>query len=266
MTLPAPFDIRGKRTIVTGAAMGIGFGIARRFVEAGAHVLAADRDEAALASAAKRLEGGPGRFVPAPCDVAQEGAGAELVRRALAAFGGVDVLVNNAGIFPQVPTLEMSEETFDRVIRVNLRGLVFISKAVAAQMVRQGGGGKIVNIGSIDSFRPSMVGLAAYDASKGAVLMFTKNLALELARHDINVNLLAPGGIETEGTQKPLAGSGLTAEQMAEIKKRFVTERVPLRRMGDPDDIAKAALFLSSPASDYMTGASIVVDGGALLT
>ena len=110
-----------------------------------------------------------------------------------------------------------------------------------------------------------MVGLAAYDASKGGVLMFTRNFALEMAPHGVQVNAILPGGIATEGASRPLAGSGMTAEQMNETQSSFVA-RIPLRRMGDADDIAKVAVFLASSGSDYMTGAHVVVDGGALLT
>jgi 2-deoxy-D-gluconate 3-dehydrogenase len=142
---------------------------------------------------------------------------------------------------------------------------VLARKAAAARMIAQGTGGRTVNIASIDSLRPSMVGLAAYDASKGGVLMFTKNLALELAPHGITVNAVAPGGITTEGTQRPLAGSGMTPEQQAEVMRAFAA-RVRLGRMGSPADIVAATVFLASAGAAYVTGSILVVDGGALLT
>ena len=123
----------------------------------------------------------------------------------------------------------------------------------------------IVNIGSIDSVHPSRVGLAAYDASKGGVAMFTKNFALEMAEHGVRMNAILPGGITTEGTSAPLEGSGMTPEQLEQMLQEIVAE-IPLRRMGEPDDIATVAVFLASPASAYMTGELVVVDGGALLT
>jgi 2-deoxy-D-gluconate 3-dehydrogenase len=132
-------------------------------------------------------------------------------------------------------------------------------------MVEQGRGGTIINISSIDAFRPSMVGLAAYDASKGGVLMFTKNLALELGPKGIRVNGIAPGGITTEGASKPLAESGMSEEQMKAMTEEF-TARIPLGRMGVPDDIAKVAVFLASSAAGYMTGETVIVDGGRLLS
>lgn len=258
-------SFEGKSVVVTGGAMGIGFAIAQRFANAGAGVLLADIDENTAKAAAARLTDAGGRVHALAVDIGDDSAPERIVTSCIEAFGGIDVLVNNAGIFPNVPALEMEPKLFDRVIRINLRGLVFLSRTAGRRMIEQRRGGKIINIGSIDSLRPSMIGLAAYDASKGGVLMFTRSFALEMAPHDIQVNAILPGGITTEGTSRPLEGSGMTQEQMDEVLERFV-ERIPLRRMGVPDDIARVALFLASSGSDYMTGSHVVVDGGALLT
>ena len=263
--MSSPFDIAGKSAIVTGGAMGIGAGIVRRYTEAGANVLIADLDGQAASRLAIELAGAPGRSVAVCADVGADEAGEALVARCVETFGSVDILVNNAGIYPRVPVLEMTAELLDRVYRVNLRGLALLSKAAARRMVEQGRGGSIVNISSIDAFRPSMVGLAAYDASKGGVTMFTKSLALELAPRGIRVNAIAPGGIRTEGSSKPLEGSGMTPAQLQAMAAAFI-ERIPIRRMGTPDEIATVALFLASPAAAYMTGTTVIVDGGALLT
>jgi 2-dehydro-3-deoxy-D-gluconate 5-dehydrogenase len=265
MSAFGPFSLEGRRTVVTGAAMGIGFGIAQRFLEAGADVLAVDLDQRALDAAADRLRGGAGKVETLALDVATDAAGDDLVAAARSAFGGIDVLVNNAGIFPQAPLLEMPVETIDRVLAVNLRGLMLVSRAVGTQLVAQGEGGAVVNIASIDALHPSMVGLAAYDASKGGVWMFTKSLALELAPHGIRVNAIAPGGIRTEGTSRPLPGSGMTEEEMRAMVEGFVAQKVPLGRMGEPDEIALATVFLASDAASYVTGSMLVVDGGTLL-
>ncbi len=259
-----PFSLEGKHAVVTGGAQGIGFGIVRRFVEAGADVVISDLDGDLAEKKAASLAG-PGEAVGMAADVADIAAGDQMVARAIEAFGSVDILVNNAGIYPQVPMLDMTVELWDRVQDINLRGLAFVSKAFAAEMAKQGAGGKIVNIASIDGLHPSMVGLAAYDASKGGVVMFTRNLALELAPHRINVNAIAPGGISTEGTAAPLEGSGLSEAEMEAMMQQF-TARIPMGRIGDPDDIAKAAVFMASSAADYMTGEIMVVDGGMLLT
>lgn len=259
-----PFDVAGKSTIVTGGAMGIGFGIVKRFVEGGANVVIADIDDKTAETAAGKLRGGPGKVVSIRADMADPDTGERIVNRAIEEFGSLDVLVNNAGIYPVVPMLQMKPELFDKVYAINLKGLAFATKAAAAQMIRQGKGGKIINIASIDSFRPSMIGLAAYDASKGGVLMFTKNMALELAPHKININAVAPGGIGTEGTAKLGGNRPMSPEEQQKMMEAFLA-RIPLGRMGVPDDIAKVAVFLASSASDYMTGEAIIVDGGALL-
>jgi len=254
-----PFSLQGRNTLITGAAMGIGYGIAHRFVEAGANVMIADISSSVDTAAAK-LDGGRVRSVV--LDVSSEASSAAAVQHAVDELGSLDILVNNAGIYPTTPILDMSPEFFDKVIAVNLRGLVFMSKAAAAQMVKQGRGGKIVNVASIDSVHPSMPGLAAYDSSKGGVLMFTKAMALEMAAHNINVNAIAPGGIATEGASRPM--EGMSPEQLKQLTDQFVRQ-VPLGRFGTPDDIAKVAVFLASPAADYMTGDLVIVDGGRLL-
>jgi NAD(P)-dependent dehydrogenase (short-subunit alcohol dehydrogenase family) len=258
-----PFSVAGRNAVVTGGAMGIGFGIARRLAEGGANVLIADRDEDATRSAVTKLADASGRPAGMQVDVSSPESCQAAVQRCVDEFGSLDILVNDAGIFPTSPVLEMTPEFFDRVVAVNLKGLVFMCKAAGLQMVKQGMGGKIVNIASIDSVHPSMPGLAAYDSSKGGVLSFTKNFALEMAPHHVAVNAIAPGGISTEGTSQPL--TGLTAEQMQATMAGF-TQRIPMKRMGNPDDIAKVAIFLASSAADYMTGALVVVDGGMLLT
>jgi 2-deoxy-D-gluconate 3-dehydrogenase len=175
--------------------------------------------------------------------------------------GTLDVLVNNAGIYPFAPVLGMTEADWDKVIDVNLKGTFLCAQAAAKQMVAQGTGGVIVNIASIDAYHPSSVGLAHYDASKGGVVMFTRNLALELGPHGIRVMAIAPGGIATEGTRANMV-PGVDIEA---LMKGFLA-RIPLGRMGVPDDIGRVALFLASDAAAYMTGSTVFVDGGVLLS
>ncbi len=258
-----PFDLYEKNAIVTGGAMGIGLGISRRLVEAGANVLVVDIDGTSAKAASEKLKGSRGKAISFEADISVEGISDKIVENCTRIFGSVDILVNNAGIYPTSPILQMTPSLFDKVYQINLKALVFLSKAAATRMVAQGKGGKIINISSIDAFHPSMVGLGAYDASKGAVSMFTKSLALELAPRGIAVNAIAPGGITTEGTSKPLGG--MTEEQTKQMMKAFVA-KIPFGRMGMPDDIGKVAVFLASSASDYMTGQTIIVDGGMLLS
>ena len=260
-----PFSLHDKGAAVTGGAMGIGRGIAERLAEAGANVLIADMNgDSATATAAEISARGGGKAVALQLNCTDSCAGDDIVAACVKEFGSIDILVNNAGIYPQVPMMSMNEALWDKVQAVNLKGLAFISKAVAAKMIEQGGGGSIVNIASIDGIHPSMVGLAAYDASKGGVIMFTKNFALEVAPHGIRVNAVAPGGIATPGTAAPLEGSGMTEDQMAEMMQGFLAQ-IPMGRMGEPDDIGKVAAFLASSAAGYMTGEVVVVDGGYLL-
>ena len=205
-----PFDLTGKRAVVTGGAMGIGFGIVTRLTEAGADVLITDLDGATAESKAGSSRGSGAKVAAQQIDVSADDAGDLLVAAATEHLGGVDILVNNAGIYPQAPMLEMDRAMWDKILAVNLTGLAFVSRAVGRHLVEKGSGGAIVNIASIDALHPSMVGLAAYDASKGGVLMFTRNLALELAPHGIRVNAIAPGGIVTEGASRPMEGLDLS--------------------------------------------------------
>ncbi|MBI2019227.1 SDR family oxidoreductase [Candidatus Daviesbacteria bacterium] len=231
-------DLSDKVAIVTGGAMGIGLGVVKRLEEAGAKVKVADKTLGT--------------------DVSSEEDVKRMVEETVAEFGGIDILVNNAGIYPVKPVEQMSAEEFDKVIAVNLKGVFLCTKYVSEQMIKQGRGGKIINITSIDALHPSSVGLAHYDASKHGVWGFTKNVALELAPHKIWVNAIAPGAIETPGvTQgKPLDTA---------IMEKFLA-KIPMKRMGQPDEIGKVALFLASDMSSYMTGSQIVVDGGVLLS
>ncbi|MBV8301629.1 MAG: SDR family oxidoreductase [Candidatus Dormibacteraeota bacterium] len=257
-----PFSVAGRNALVTGGAKGIGHGIANRLAEGGANVVVADVDEQAAERAAAQLGDMPGRAVACRLDVSQEPVCREAIARCVEQFGSLDILVNNAGIFPTSAVLDMTPEFFEHLLAVNLKGVFYMSKAAGVQMRKQGTGGKIINIASVDSVHPSFPGLAAYDASKGGVLSFTKNFALEMAPYNVTVNAIAPGGITTEGTAQPL--TGMSAEQMEAMTSAFL-QRIPLKRMGVPDDIAKVAVFLASSAADYMTGTFVVVDGGMLL-
>jgi 2-deoxy-D-gluconate 3-dehydrogenase len=255
-------NLSGKAAIVTGGAKGIGFGIAYRLAEAGAKVLVADFDEPAAQEAVKQLTGKGWSAEAFKVDVSDEIGVKSMVDACKQKFGSVDILVNNAGIYPPAPIAQMSKEDFERVIHVNLRS-VFLTTKHAGDVMKQQGGGKIINITSIDALHPSMVGLAHYDASKHGMWGFTKNSALELAAHNVWVNAIAPGGIKTPGVAA--MSQGASAEQMEANTKAFLA-KIPMKRMGEPDEIGMVALFLASDMSSYMTGEQIVVDGGALLS
>lgn len=249
-------NLRNKAAIVTGGAKGIGQGIAYRLAEAGASVLVADVDEAAAQQAAQELAAKGWQAESIRVDVSNEDDVKRMIDTCRERFGSVDILVNNAGIYPPAAVAHMSTEQFDRVMHVNLRS-VFMATKYAAEVMKPQGGGHIINITSIDALHPSMVGLAHYDASKHGVWGFTKNAALELAEHKIWVNAIAPGGIATPGVADMNQGSSAASEAFL--------ARIPMHRMGEPDEIGMVALFLASDMSSYMTGEQIVVDGGALL-
>lgn len=253
-------SLSGKSAIVTGGAKGIGQGICYRLAEAGAKVLVADLDEQTAQQTAQNLNSKGWTVHAIKVDVSNEQDVQRMIETCKQQFGSVDILVNNAGIYPPSPVAQMTEEQFEKVMHVNLRS-VFLTTKHAAEVMKQQGGGKIINITSIDALHPSMVGLAHYDASKHGVWGFSKNSALELAPHKIWVNAIAPGGIQTPGTAA-MQGGGPADPKMIEV---FMS-KIPMHRMGESDEIGKVALFLASELSSYMTGEQIVVDGGVLLS
>jgi len=261
-TLAELMDLSGTTAIVTGAAVGIGAAIASRLAEAGSHVVIADRDLQAAEMLAKTLAMRPAGASAIEIDVADEGSVRAMVESTVQQRGSIDILVNNAGIYPNTPVLSMSAAEFDRVVEVNLRGVFLCCRGVAQQMVAQGRGGRIINITSVDAIHPAGVGLAHYDASKHGVWGFTKNLALELAPHQIWVNAIAPGGIASPGTA---AAMGDSTNGFNNVAAAFQAA-IPMQRLGDPDDIGRIAVLLASDVASYVTGSQLVVDGGSLLT
>ncbi len=259
-------DLSSKTAIVTGGALGIGHGITYRLAEAGANVVIANRTKEEADKVVTELSGKGWHLLAVRTDVSVEADVKTLVDETVKNFGSIDILVNNAGIYPSIPVHQMTLEEFDKVLSVNLKGVFLTVKYVSEQMIKQGKGGKIINVTSIDALHPSSIGLAHYDASKHGVWGFTKNVALELSPHKITVNAIAPGGIVTEGTKRLQASApppqGVDMNKMMEA---FLA-KIPMHRMGEPDDIGKVALFLASEMSSYMTGSQIIVDGGVLLS
>ena len=237
-----------KVAIVTGARQGIGQGIALALSRAGYNVVVSDINLADCQKVVLEIEKSGGRGLAVECDVSQKAAVDRLVSQTVAEFGGLDVMVNNAGIFPFVPFLEMTEENWDKVIDVNLKS-VFLGSQAAAKVMRAGG--RIINTSSIAAV-VGFAGLAHYCASKGGINALIRALALELANKQITVNAIAPGAIETPGA---------SVSSNDDIKKQTVAA-IPLGRMGAPDDIAQAVVFLASEGASYITGQTIIVDGG----
>lgn len=260
------FDLSGKTAIVTGGAMGIGKGIATRLAQAGASVMIVDivsQQEANITI--DSIEQGGGKVAYIQADLSTTANLEAVIKHTLDTFGDIDILVNNAGIFKYVPLTELSEELWDKTMNLNLKSVAFLSKLFINTLIEKRHGGKIINISSIDSLKPTG-NLSQYDASKGGVRMLTRAFAKEAGKYGITVNDIAPGGVNTPGTQK-IAGENITKEQaeamMAESAKYM--QSLPLQRIGEPEDIGNAALFLASKASNYITGSTIVVDGGLLL-
>jgi len=243
-----PFDFKDRAVLVTGAAAGIGQGIARAFHQAGARVALGDVREAAVKRAAAAL----GRDVfPQVVDVRNAGEVARFVAEAEKALGPVTVAVANAGIYPNTPVLDMAVEEWDRVMETNARGVFLTCQAAARRMVARGSAGKIITIAS-GAYASGRVGASHYCASKAAVVMFTRVLALELAAQRINVNCIAPGLVKVDSETSPIS----------EEYEAALTAQIPWGRAGTAHDIANAALFLASPFADYVTGEVLAVNGG----
>jgi len=238
--------LKNKIALVTGASKGIGLGIASALGRESCQLAIVDIDEPALNAAAKEIEALGVKVLPIKCDVSQKDQVDEAVKKTVATFGSLDILVNNAGIYPFVPFVKMTETDWDKVMSVNLKSIFLFSRAAIEVMPQ---GGRIINISSIASL-VGFAGLVHYCASKGGVNAMIRALALELAEKRVTVNAVAPGAIETPG-----------ASQTEEAKKQ--TEMaIPLARMGQPEDIAAAVVFLASDQAGYITGQTIVVDGG----
>ena len=256
-------NLSGKTAIVTGGSLGIGYGISFRLAEAGANVIIASRnlDEANEAVGEIVKQGFKAEAITA--DISKEEDVKNLVSKVVEKFGSIEILVNNAGVYPFAPLTELTSEMFDKTIAINLRGVFLCTKYVSEIMIKKGKGGKIINISSIDAIHPSSIGLSHYDASKHGVWGFTKNVALELSKYNIQINAVAPGGIMTPGTStaKFVSNKPVKPERNPEPIKMDV----PMGRMGVPDDVGKVVLFLASDMATYLTGSQIVVDGGYLL-
>ena len=250
--------LAGKVALVTGGARGIGRGIALTLAAEGATVAVNYRERAdAAAEVVRRIQDRGGEAAAFQGNVGECADVERTVQEVLGRFSRIDILVNNAGVVTRHPILDVPLEEWDRVVRTNLYGCFHCSRLVGRHMVERGGGGKIISISSIHG-RVAKAGMGPYCASKAAIDMFSKQLAVELAPHRINVNVVASGTIVTE-INLPLYQS--TEPQDVE-KRTAVLHRVPWGEIGQPDDIGRAVAFLASDAARYITGAVVYVDGG----
>jgi NAD(P)-dependent dehydrogenase (short-subunit alcohol dehydrogenase family) len=243
--------LAGKTAIVTGAGRGIGRAMAVALAGAGADVALAARSKDQLDAVAAEITALDRRAIVVPTDVTDAAAVQALVDATVSQLGGLDILVNNSGVIDSSPLLEQDPEVWDRVMDTNVRGTYLATRAAGAHMVAQGSG-KIVNVASNFAFK-GVANHAAYCASKAAIVSFTRSMAVEWARHGVQVNALAPGYFATD------LNADLRADPDALAK---VLRAVPARRMGEPEELSAWLLLLAGPASDFMTGETIVVDGG----
>jgi 2-deoxy-D-gluconate 3-dehydrogenase len=246
------FKLDGKVAVVTGAGRGLGQAAAVGFAEAGADVAVVDilptNETAAEIKALGR------RVCRIQANLMERANAQKVVDTVVEKLGGIDILLNNAGIIRRAPLLEFSEQDWDEVIKLNQDMVFFLSQAVGRQMVKQGRGGKIINIASMLSFQGG-IRVPSYTASKSAVMGLTRLFANELSPHHINVNAIAPGYMATDNTAPLRADPNRASEILA---------RIPAGRWGEPEDLQGALVFLASAASDYVTGYTIAVDGGWL--
>lgn len=245
------FRLDGKKALVTGASSGLGECIAAALAEAGADVACHSRTAGGAERALSQIAATGKQGFEVNGELSDPNIPPAIAERALELMGKIDILINNAGMIKRAPAVEFSDDAWDEVIEVNLSSVFRLSRAVGRSMIEKGSG-KIVNIASLLSFQGGIT-VPAYTASKSGVAGLTKALANEWAKFNINVNAIAPGYMATKNT-KPL--------QEDETRNRQIIERIPAGRWGTPDDLAGAAVFLSSSASDYMQGHILTVDGG----
>lgn len=245
------FSLEGKVALVTGAGRGIGRGIAEQLAAQGAKVACAARTLTQIEEAAEAIQDKGGEAIVVEVDVEDVNAHDSALDQVVAQWGGLDILVNNAGTNVRQALDEVTEETYDRIMNLNLKGVYFLSQKAARRMAK-GGGGKIINIGSLTTGYALTKG-SVYTATKGALGQLTKSQAIEFGKNNIQVNCLCPGFVVTPLTEP------IWSDQ---TMRDWVMPRLALGRLAEPDDMAGTAAFFASPAADYVTGQVIYVDGG----
>ena len=249
------FRLDGKTAIITGGGRGLGRYMAEALSDAGAAVVLCSRKKEPLEEVRREIEAGGGRALAVECDVTDEESVEEVVSTATEAFGSVDIVVNNSGATWGAPPEEMPLDRFDQVMRVNVRGTFLMSQAAGRRMIERGTGGTIINISSVAGIvggHPDFMQTVGYNSSKGAIISMTRDLATSWAGHNITVNAIAPGWFPTR----------MSGGLIEKFEKQMI-EGIPLGRFGNPEDLKGVVIFLASPAAAYVTGQTIVVDGGA---
>lgn len=248
------FDLSGKTAIITGGGRGLGKQMAQGLAEAGANVILCSRKVESCEEAANEFRELGVRAIAVRCDITNPVDIQETVVKAVEEFGQIDILINNSGATWGAPAAEMPLEAWEKVIDINVTGTFLMSQAVGKQMIKQGGG-KIINISSVAGLGgtdPAYMDTIGYNTSKGAVLIFTKDLAVKWGPHNIHVNAIAPGFFPTK-----------MSKVLIERGRDHFLEKTPIKRFGSEDDLKGAVVFLASRASDYITGETVVVDGGS---
>ena len=258
-------ELQGKSAVVTGAGRGIGRAIALQLADAGARVAAADIDADDADDTSATIQESGGESLSIHADVGDLGAIDRMILEARDAFGRIDVIVNNAGVTRFLDVMDVEEADWDRIHRVNAKGVFFCMQRAAREMIDQGDGGRIINIASIAGKGYAGTSNAAYAASKGAVISMTMIAAHQLARHNINVNAICPGVTATDlsitNMRQRAERTGVTIDEMRAARDR----RIPIGRANEPEDIADMARFLAGPGARNITGQSFNVDGGLIM-
>ena len=258
-------QLEGKIALVTGAGRGMGRAISLQLAEAGANIAVSDIDAGTAEDTAVAVKQLGRESIAVPADMGSVGDIDRMIRQAKDAFGRIDIVVNNAGVTKYLDIMDVEEEDWDRIHRVNAKGVFFCMQRAAKELIAQGQGGRIINIASIAGKGYSGTSNAAYAASKGAVISMTHIAALQLGRYDINVNAICPGSTLTTMAEETMAGrsevSGQSMQELAEARDA----RIPIGRPNEPDDIAAMAVFLAGPGGRNITGQAINVDGGLVM-
>ena len=258
-------ELQDKIAVVTGAGRGMGRAIALGLAEAGAHIAVADIDAASVEETAVAVKALGRESLAAPADVGNVGDIDRMISQAKDTFGRIDIMVNNAGVTRKVSIMDVSEEDWDWIHRVNAKGVFFGMQRAAREMIDQGTGGRIINIASIAGKGYSGASNAAYSASKGAVLAMTQIAAHQLAQYDININAICPGITLTDMVERIMATQAQISGQSIQELEQARDARIPLGRPNDPEDIVAMALFLASPGARNITGQAFNVDGGLVM-